>query len=235
MKRLLSILLTVLMVLTLVPTSVFAEDSFSYYISNAEERYSRNGALEGFTFYSAADETSYDVTIRGETILVKDTKTGKVLTANFSTIDEKTSMGSSANDGTSLMRANDYDVWPSYYTTIGQTEVTFNDIAEWTKSAILSALVSAVTAGLSAGLAVAAGFLVSLQGLSDIIYRRKYEGTILKQHVMFNVYCTTLARYKYDYWTEDGIYIDGYFDEKWLLDPYDPNSVYACKVLAGMY
>ena len=87
-------------------------------------------------------------------------------------------------------------------------------------------------------MSIVAEFLVSRQGLSDIIYREKYEGTILKQHVMFNVYSTTLARYKYGYWTEDGIYIDGYFDEKWLLDPYDPigcNKGTGIKIVCNYY
>ena len=234
MKKLLSVLLAILIAFTIVPLSVSAEDILNHYISDVKEYYSDTGELIGIEYYSEDDKTTYKVEINGEDINVTDLQTGKVLTAELSNSNHNLQNILPIPAGSSTM-ATDYDVWPSYYTKVGSAEVHFDSISAWTVSAILGLLVTCVTKDLNLAVQIGGAVYSSLYSLATTIYSNRYDGTILEKWVMFNVYCTTLARYRYQYWTTDGIFIDMYTEEKWLLDPYDPMSAYACKVLAGIY
>lgn len=250
MKKLLSVLLTAMMALTLLPSSVLAEQLYDqdYYMSDVNILVSDDNDVIGLTYFSKADDTNYMVTIDGNRSVVIDLKTNTVVTSGtygdyevLKTTNIKP-LHTESGLGTLALDPYDYDVWFNAWGYAGACSSHFDLTTLDTISSIAGFLAGQLLkhspwARWANAADVITSFAISAAGR---IWNMVIDETYTVYEMRNNVYCTYLCKLRLTTYAgsdTSGTVLgqtDGE-DHMWLLDWYDPMAPYECEILHQIY
>lgn len=187
------------------------------------------------SFYSKETQSELLFTVTGNQINAYDLSgVGYLGTAYVVDLDTPTEINHSSITPLRVS-PDDYEKWFNW-TYVTTRSVYFDNVANLTVSAIAGMIISAILGGFStAGITTVLTLTTFAYSLGNAIKNSGYNTLTNDLYMRNNYFCTTLSEQRVESFGPNGISLGSTQDYVWMLDPYDPMSAYACKVLAERY
>lgn len=230
MSKVLKVLFSILMLIVLCPLApVNAEETIEYYVDDITDIEAVEGANRSYTYYSKADNKTYQVNSYDDYTEIVDPTTNVVLASATVNRGEKHYIDDENNISMMRVSPDDYEKWFDF-TLVYTDDLYINPGVATSVSIIIQLICDAF--GLSP-LGTVGSMIVDL---ATEAYNKKYEHMYADVYWSNNVYCTMLYKQKMRFYADNGIFLDeSPVEIKWNGSSNDPNAPYACKILDQRY